>query len=65
MKKTGVFVLFLFIGFSFCTKNPADNKNDNFNDDEVMENKILVLSQYKDYDQIYALEPDGSFYRSI
>ncbi|KPK96113.1 hypothetical protein AMJ80_01870 [bacterium SM23_31] len=65
MKKIVVFVLLGFIGFNFCTKNPAENKNDDFNDDEVMENKILVLSKYKDYDQIYALEPDGSFYRSI
>jgi len=27
MKKIGVFVLLLFIGFSFCTKNPADESN--------------------------------------
>jgi len=27
MKKIGVFVLFLFIGFNFCTKNPADESN--------------------------------------
>ena len=27
MKKIGVFVLLLFIGFNFCTKNPADESN--------------------------------------